>query len=190
MNELAATIQYIVVQTQHNLYLLLLMIAVLFLVLVVTKLTGNRLLVLGIYPRHFLGLFGIIFAPMLHANFNHVFFNAIPLFFLGDFILLFGDVMFLKITVCITLLSGSMIWLMGRKAIHIGASSLITGYWGFLIMNVYHQGSLMAILLGIICIYYFAGIFFSIFPTQKGVSWEGHLFGLIAGVLTNYLLIS
>lgn len=75
----------------------------------------------------------------------------------------------------------------GRRAIHIGASALITGYWGYLLINAYRQPSLMAIVLAIVCAYYFSGIFFGLFPSEEKVSWEGHLLGCIAGIATNFL---
>ncbi|HAT8247575.1 TPA: rhomboid family intramembrane serine protease, partial [Legionella pneumophila] len=65
---------------------------------------------------------------------------------------------------------------------------LITGYWGFLVYNIYQTGTLTTIILGLLSLYYFAGIFLGIFPGEKGVSWQGHLFGLLAGFLTSYLL--
>jgi membrane associated rhomboid family serine protease len=68
----------------------------------------------------------------------------------------------------------------------VGASGVITGYWGFLVANIYKQGTVTAIILGIVCVYYFAGIFLSIFPGEKGVSWQGHLFGLLSGFLASY----
>ncbi len=68
-----------------------------------------------------------------------------------------------------------------------GASGLITGYWGLLITDILQQGTLTAIILGVISLYYFAGIFLGVFPGKKGVSWEGHLFGLLAGLITSYL---
>ena len=81
-----------------------------------------------------------------------------------------------------------MIWLFGRKAIHIGASALILGYLGYLLMNIYYQGTSLAIGIGLVCIYYFAGLLLSIFPTNIKISWEGHLFGLLAGIATSYLI--
>lgn len=148
---------------------------------------GGRLLYLGILPRHPVGLLGIIFSPFLHANFNHLFYNIIPLIVLSDFILAQGLDCYIMVTATITLLSGFLVWCFGKKGLHVGASGLITGYWGWLVMNIYQGGSLLAIILGCISVYYFAAIFFGIFPSEKGVSWEGHLFGLVAGVLVSFI---
>lgn len=148
---------------------------------------GGRLLYLGIIPRHLLGLPGIVFSPFLHADFNHLFFNLLPLLVLSDFVLIQGVETYFYVTSMITLLSGFLIWCFGHRGIHVGASALITGYWGWLIMNIYTQGSLLAVILGAVSLYYFAAIFFGIFPSEKGVSWEGHLFGLISGVLVSFI---
>ncbi len=188
MEEFSLVIADIVSKTQHNIPLIFILLAVMWGMFVLTRLSGNRLLILGIMPRHPFGLLGIIFSPFLHGNFNHIFFNSIPFFILSDFILISGLDIFVNISFYVVLISGILTWCFGRKAIHIGASSLITGYWSFLVINIYSHGGIMAIILGLISIYYFAGIFFGIFPTQKGVSWEGHLFGLIAGIIVNYSL--
>lgn len=189
IENLTASILFITNQTKANIYYLevisLIMLGAYFL----TQLSGRRLLYLGIVPRHWAGLLGIIFAPFLHAHFNHLFFNLIPLLVLSNFILFNGLVYFIKIIITIGFLSGLLTWSFGRPALHIGASGVVTGLWGLLITQVYTQPSLTTIILAILCAYYFAGIFLGIFPSQKGVSWEGHLFGLIAGVATGLLKI-
>jgi len=142
---------------------------------------------LGIIPRRWRGLPGIMFSPWLHGDFNHLFFNAIPLFMLANFILLQGEDIFFSVSLIIILLSGALVWLLGRRAYHVGASSLIMGYWGFLLLNVYQQGTIMAIILGFVCIYYLGGLFSNLLPGRRGVSWEGHVFGFIAGLAANFL---
>ena len=86
------------------------------------------------------------------------------------------------------LISGFLVWCFAKPGLHVGASGLITGYWAFLVCDIYQQGSIISIILGALSLYYFAGIFLGIIPGKKGVSWEGHLFGLIAGVLTAMMI--
>ena len=183
--QLSSSLALITEQTHNNLTYLFSILLVLWLCFIASCL-NKRLLYLGIIPRHVDGLPGILFAPLLHANFNHLFFNSIPLIVLSNFILINGLYYYLEITLIITLLSGFLIWCFAKPGLHIGASALITGYWGLLVSDIYQQGTLTAIILGVISLYYFAGIFLSIFPSEKGVSWEGHLFGLIAGLITSY----
>jgi membrane associated rhomboid family serine protease len=189
MNELIQAIFTIVDQTKQNMTILFILLGVMWGVFILTQLTGKRLLFFGIIPRHVIGLPGIFLSPFLHANTNHIFFNSIPFFILSNFLLIQGLNVYLNVTLYITLLSGLLVWLFARPAIHVGASGLITGYWSYLMLDAYTQGGALTILLAIVCVYYFAGIFFGIFPQQRGVSWEGHLFGLVAGMLVNYGLI-
>jgi membrane associated rhomboid family serine protease len=178
----------IIQQTQANLPILVYVIAIPWIMYLLILISNKRLLLLGIIPRHFLGLLGIFFAPILHADFNHLFFNTIPLLVLSNFLLIQGLSYFLLVTASITLLSGLAIWCFAKPGIHVGASALITGYWGLLVSNIYQQGGVTNLILGLLSLYYFAGIFLGIFPRKKGVSWEGHLFGLMAGLATGYYL--
>lgn len=185
LDEFNASLQLIISQTKTNFPILALIAAVIWGAFFITSL-DKRLLGLGIVPRHLTGLSGVLFAPILHANFNHVFFNTIPLLILSNFLLINGVYYFLMVTLAITVLSGLLVWCFAKPGIHVGASAVITGYWGLLVSNVYQQGTLTAIILGVISVYYFIGIFYGIFPGRRGVSWEGHLFGLIAGLVTSY----
>lgn len=188
INELISSLNLIVSQTQNNLSTLGIILLIPWTIFLVSYFISNKILLLGIIPRHIGGISGIFFAPLLHLNFNHLFFNSIPLLVLSNFILINGTQYFLIVTLMITVLSGLAIWCFAKPGLHIGASALITGYWSFLISNIYQNGTLTTIILGLISLYYFAGIFLGVFPSQKGVSWEGHLFGLLAGFATSYLL--
>jgi membrane associated rhomboid family serine protease len=183
-NALFNSILLITEQIQINLATLGWIAIVLWGIFFLNQLLGGVLLILGIIPRKIYGLPGILCAPLLHAHFNHLFFNTIPLLVLSAFILVHGLPYFILVTLSITIVSGALIWLFAKPGLHIGASGVITGYWGLLIMDIYQEGSATAILLGIVSLYYFAAIFFGIFPGKKGVSWEGHLFGLLAGIGT------
>ena len=188
LDELNNSLALIIDQTKMNTPILALILMVPWVFFILSLLSGKRLLLLGIIPRRIYGLPGIFFAPVLHADFNHLFFNSIPLIVLSNFILIQGLNYYLLITLWITLISGVLIWCFAKPGIHIGASAVITGYWALLVYNIYQQGTLTAIILGFICLYYFAGIFLGIFPTKKGVSWEGHFFGLLAGLLVGFFM--
>ncbi len=138
---------------------------------------------LGIYPRHPAGLLGIVFSPFLHCDLNHLMVNSLMLTVLGLFILLHGAFSFWIITGIIIIISGALTWLLGRKMIHIGASGLVMGYWGFVLVNAYHTPTVLSIAVAAVCLYYFSSMFANLLPQGKEVSWEGHVFGFIAGII-------
>ncbi|MGL5743109.1 MAG: rhomboid family intramembrane serine protease [Legionella sp.] len=187
LDELNNSLNLIISQTKNNMTILVVILLIPWCFFLIS-LVFRPILLLGITPRRIRGLPGILFAPVLHANFNHIFFNSIPLVVLSNFILINGLSYFLVVTVMIDVLSGFATWCFAKPGLHVGASGVVTGYWGFLVSNIYQSGTLTTIILGIISVYYFAGIFLGIFPKDKGVSWESHLFGLLAGLATSYLL--
>ncbi|MBP9723013.1 MAG: rhomboid family intramembrane serine protease [Gammaproteobacteria bacterium] len=161
----------------------------LFLLNVINNIMGGWLNILGIIPRNIFGLIGIICSPFLHGNFNHLFFNAIPLFFLMNMILIYGYKVFIIVTGIIVVISGSLTWLFGRYAIHLGASGVILGYFGFLVISAYLAPSFLTLMLLILTLYYFGGLVASLIPVKSdGISVEGHIFGFIAGIASFYLL--
>ena len=182
LNELSHSLDTMIIQVQSHYLLLAKMLVLFFGVYLLTVLSGGRLLCLGIYPRRLFGLPGIFFSPFLHANFNHLFFNMIPLTVLSMFVLLGGETYFYHVSFWLIVSSGFLVWCFGKSGFHVGASSLITGYWGFLVANSFSEGGVVPIVLGVVCIYYLFGIFLSICPQEKGISWEGHLFGLVSGI--------
>lgn len=187
LEELNNSLDLIINQTTNNSEILAVILLIPWFFFFISQFIYRRILLLGIIPRRIRGLPGIFFAPLLHANFNHIFFNSIPLLVLSNFILINGLNYFLFVTLMITVLSGITIWCFAKSGLHVGASGLITGYWGLLVSNIYQNGTLTTLILGVVSLYYFAGIFFGIFPNEKGVSWESHLFGLLAGLATSYL---
>lgn len=155
---------------------------------IINWLLGSKLNILGIYPRSGHGIIGILFSPFLHQNIAHLIFNSVPLFILGLVILASkGVITFCWITVVIALLEGIGVWLFGRKGLHIGASGIISGYFGYILMLAYAEPSVITIVLAVLAIYYFGGILLGLFPTQKAISWEAHLFGFLAGVLCAHI---
>jgi len=164
---------------------------ILFLALVnfINQAIGGRLFILGIIPRHIFGLIGIFCSPFIHGSFNHLFFNSIPLFFLMNMVLMYGFNVFLAVTLSIMVIAGGLTWLFGRHALHVGASGVILGYFGFLVIVAYLVPSFLSIMLLVLTLYYFGGLVASLVPIHtQGVSVEGHIFGFIAGIATYFLL--
>jgi membrane associated rhomboid family serine protease len=167
---------------QANTVLALKIIALLWAIQFVNALLGYRLTMFGIYPRHPFGLLGIFTSPFIHGSFNHLFFNTIPLFLLLILLLGKGFHTFIVITLNIMILGGLGTWLFGRRALHVGASSVIMGYMGYLLAQAYTQRSASAIILGILALYYCGSILLSLIPNDAKTSFEGHIFGFMAGV--------
>ena len=189
MAELGQKLSWLVGVAQFNMHYVLSGLAVLWLIQCINFVLHYRLNALGILPRTTSGLFGILFAPLLHGSFSHLLFNSIPLFLLINLVLLTGLPNFIIVTLLITVISGSCVWLIGRQALHVGASGLIMGYWGYLIVNAILYPSLITVLLIIFCFYYFTGLFASLMP-KSGTSWESHVFGFLSGLAVSYLNLS
>ena len=151
---------------------------------------GGELNRYGIKPRTLTGLRGILFAPFLHGDFEHLIANIIPLITLGWFIMLreIGD--FFIVTIISMLVGGLGAWLIGQPgSVHIGASSLVFGYLGFLLLRGYFEGSFTAMAFSAVAFTFYGGIIIGVFPNQPGISWQGHLFGFIGGILAARLLV-
>lgn len=160
-------------------------IAVLWIVEVVDSfLLSDRLQRNGIRPRTIGGLDGVVWAPFLHGGFGHLIANTIPLIVLSAAVMLHGLRTWVFATIGIVLVGGAATWLLARDAIHIGASGVIFGYVGFLFGMAYFQRSLRAIAIAVLVgLVYGGGLLVGFLP-RPGISWEGHLFGFAAGVLT------
>lgn len=137
----------------------------------------------GIHPRSLLGLLGIVLAPFLHAGFGHLMVNSLPFVILGGFVLLGGTRVFWSVTIFVTLVGGLGVWLFADKfSNHLGASGLIFGYLGFLLARGIFEKSLTWMLISCAILVGYGGLLFGVLPIHAGISWQGHLFGFLAGV--------
>lgn len=150
---------------------------------VVNLLSGHQLLQLGILPRTVVGLRGLVFAPFLHGGLAHLLANTLPLLVLGALVLARGRSTFIRVTAFVALVGGLLTWILGRPTLHVGSSGLIFGYFGYLIGSAWYERRPLPILLAVLATTLYGGILWGLLPVIPGVSWEGHLFGLIAGVL-------
>ena len=143
----------------------------------------------GIRPRSLAGLVGILFAPFLHGSFGHVAANSLPFLLFGGLIMLRRPSHFWAATLFILCLGGFGTWLTGATySVHIGASGLIFGYFGYLLLLGYFERSVPAILQSLLVGFFYGGLIWGVLPGQMGISWQGHLFGFLAGGVAAYLL--
>lgn len=143
----------------------------------------------GIEPRTFSGLDGVLWAPLLHGGFGHLVSNTLPFVVLGAFVALGGVRRWLVVTATVVVLGGLATWLFARPAIHLGASGLIFGYAGFLLVAGFVEKSLKGVAVAVIVGVMFGGMVLQgIVPVSSHVSWESHLFGLGAGLLAAFAL--
>ena len=166
---------------------ILILVVLIWAVELVNFFLGHGLASWGIYPRHFSGLVGIPLAPILHGGFWHTVSNTVPLFFLGALTLAGGKRRFWETTVSVTLLSGALVWLFARDAHHVGASGLVFGYFGAILARAVMERSISSVAIGVATVMAYGGLLWGVLPLRSYVSFESHLFGLIAGILVVWL---
>ncbi|SRX94305.1 putative integral membrane protein [Mycobacterium tuberculosis H37Rv] [Mycobacterium shimoidei] len=174
-------------------------VAVLYLVELFDQLSGHHWDYNGIRPLETDGLWGIVFAPLLHANWAHLIANTGPALVLGFLVTLAGLSRFVWATAIVWIVGGFGTWLIGNvgsscgQTDHIGASGLIFGWLTFLLVFGFFTRSGWQIATGILVLFLYGGVLWGAVPVLNvcgGVSWQGHLCGAIAGVLAAYLLSS
>ena len=146
----------------------------------------HRLDRLGIVPRTQLGLRGILFAPLLHGTWNHLMANTLPFAVLGWLTLLQGVLEFTIVTAVVWMVSGLGIWLFAAPhTLHVGASGIIFGYFGFLLSRSYFEQDLRSAAVSAVVALLYGPLIWGILPSRRrGISWQGHLFGFVGGILT------
>lgn len=172
-------------------------VALLYLVELIDQLTRHSLDANGIRPLEADGLWGIVFAPVLHANWQHLMANTVPLLVLGFLMTLAGLSRFVWATAIVWILGGFGTWLIGDVGSscgptdHIGASGLIFGWLAFLLVFGIFVRRMRDIIIGLVVMFAYGGVLLGAMPVLGrcgGVSWQGHLCGAIAGVLAAYWL--
>src|SRR5690242_10544710 len=175
-------------------------IALLYVIELFDSLSNHRLDQNGIRPLETDGLLGIVFAPLLHANWDHLIANTVPALVLGFLMTLAGMSRFIVATAIIWILGGFGTWLIGNIGAHcpyvgvtcttnhIGASGLIFGWLAFLIVFGFFSRKVWEIVVGIVVLFVYGGVLLGVVPGTPGVSWQGHLCGAIAGIFAAYVV--
>ena len=167
-----------------SLYLLIGFIGVILVVEVLNNLIDHSLNAYGIVPRTPTGLAGIILGPFLHGSYLHVQSNAVGLLALGTLAVIRSGSRFPVVCLIVILVGGLGVWAVGRAATHVGASGLVFGLFGYLLVRGVLDRSILSVLVAAVVASVFGWMILSgVLPTNTYVSWEGHLCGLAAGAL-------
>jgi membrane associated rhomboid family serine protease len=140
----------------------------------------------GLYPRKISGLIGIITSPLLHADYSHLMSNTIPLLVLGPIILYFYRSIAFQVFFWVYLMTGVWVWAAGPDVYIIGASGLVYGFITFLFFSGIFRKDTRLLSLSLFVTFLYGGAVWGILPIQKGISWESHMLGSLAGIITAY----
>jgi membrane associated rhomboid family serine protease len=155
---------------------------------IIDLLPGTELDQWGIEPRTPEGLVGVAAAPFLHADLAHLLGNTVPFVVLGCVIAASGLQRTVQVTVIVALVAGLGTWLTGpTNTIHIGASGIVFGYLSYLIVRGFFGRHLGQVAIGVLVVIFYGGLLWGLLPAP-GVSWQGHLFGAIGGVLAAWII--
>ncbi len=142
----------------------------------------------GIRPRQLRGLTGVVASPFLHDGLGHLIGNTIPFLVLGCVIAVSGIQRFVQVTVIVGLCAGLGTWLVGPvHTIHIGASGLVFGYLTYLVARGFFEHHIGQIVVGIVVFVFYGSLLWGLLP-RPGISWQGHLFGALGGVLAAWVI--
>jgi len=180
--------QLLIKKFYYNIFIPLTFPVVLWMVYFISLSLNLDLSRMGILPRDMFGFLGIISGPIVHANFSHLLSNTIPLIILGWAIFFFYSKVSYKTFIVIYVLTGLLVWLFAREVYHIGASGIVYGIVSFLFFSGIFRRDNKSISIALIVTFLYGGIVWGILPGQKGISWESHLFGGIAGIITAFIL--
>jgi membrane associated rhomboid family serine protease len=143
----------------------------------------NNLDQYGIRPRNDEGLLGILAAPFLHGSFGHLMANTGAFVILG-LLVVWTSRRYWAVTIGITIMGGLGVWLVASpNTVHIGASGLVYGYAAFLVAWGLVTRKMRNVVVAIVVVLVYGGIVVGLMPGQPGISWQGHLFGAIAGII-------
>lgn len=163
------------------------MVAVLWLIHGLQWLTGIRLSAWGILPRDPDGIWGILFAPLLHSDWGHLLSNTPPLFVLSALVFYFYRKVAIPAYAMMYGLTGLAVWLFGRGyTFHIGASGVIYALVAFVFWSGIFRRNIRSIALALIVAFYYGSMMMGILPGQEGISWESHLYGALVGIFVAY----
>lgn len=143
---------------------------------------GTDFIDAGVMPRTVRGLQGILFSPLIHGDWKHLFDNSIPIFLLSFALFYFYRGIAFTIYVFIYFIGGAILWMIGRDAYHIGASGIIYGLAAFLFLSGVIRKVRHLMAMSLLVVFLYGSLIWGLLPFDYEVSWEGHLSGAVVGI--------
>ncbi|WGH75418.1 rhomboid family intramembrane serine protease [Tenacibaculum tangerinum] len=135
----------------------------------------------GVFPRNFSGLKGVFFSPFIHSDTKHLFNNSVPLFVLSACLFYFYKEMSFKVLIYGGIITGLLTWIIARESYHIGASGIVYLLFSFVLFSGIIKKNYRLVAVSFITIFLYGSMIWYVFPIKEGMSWEGHLSGLLTG---------
>lgn len=162
--------------------------ALLYVLEIVDATTSADLDQFGIEPRTVGGLDGIVFAPLLHHGWAHLFSNTLPILLFGFLAMSGGLGQWIAVTATVWLTSGIGVWLTGAEGITVGASGIAFGWLAFLLVRGLFTRSFGQLAVAVVLFLYWGSTLLGVLPGDPGISWQGHLFGALGGILAAWIV--
>jgi len=141
----------------------------------------------GLYPRKAEGLLGIFTIPFIHGSFSHIINNSVPMLVLGWALFRFYPTLAFKTLFWILIISGIWLWISGRSSYHIGASGVVYGLAAFLFLSGWLRREKRVAALSLLVAFLYGSMWWGVLPVDPTISWEGHLWGAVAGFSLAFL---
>lgn len=149
--------------------------------------SGSNFAVYGLKPRSASGLIGILTIPFIHGSWSHLFNNSIPMLVLGWALFKVYPTLAYRTLFWIYILGGVCLWITGRPSYHIGASGIVYGLAGFLFFSGVWRREKEVAALSLLIAFVYGSMWWGVLPVDPSKSWEGHLWGGLAGFLLAFL---
>ncbi len=182
---------YFAKQVFNSLFYPLIFVALIWLVFLLQNTIQFNFSKLGVFPRKTEGLVGVITSVFIHHDLKHIFSNTIPLLVLGMMLFYFYKKIAKPVFFWLWIISGLWLWIGGRNSeafpsYHIGASTLVYALASFLFFSGVFRRHARLMAISLLVVFIYGGIVWGVLPIKPDVSWEGHLFGSIAGILVAF----
>jgi membrane associated rhomboid family serine protease len=141
----------------------------------------------GIQPRQIASIWTIFTAPFLHGSIYHLVNNLVGLCLFSVLYFVHSLKRYIYSSVLIILITGFLVWLFGRNATHIGASGWVFGLWSLCIATAWFEHRFLNIVIACVVILFYGGLIYGVLPRDASISFESHLFGVVAGIICAYI---